>query len=1106
MIKTDLTEVDVCTNYISPAIEKAGWDMKTQVRREVVLTDGRIIVQGDKHHRGKRKRVDYILYHKANIPLAIIEVKVDKGAVDEGMKQALDYADILQVPFVFSSNGDGFLFHDKTISDEQAEKEISMDEFPSPEILWSKYLVNENIIEPDAIKIVDQDYHVSEGGMSLRYYQTNAINRSIEAVAKGQDRILLVMANGTGKTYTVFNIVWHLWKAGVKKRILFLADRKSILKQAMNGTFSPFGKDAMHMIKSHNIDMHSQVYFASYQRLTINEGTKKAYEALSKDFFDLVIIDECHRGSASEASAWREVLHYFSSATQIGLTATPKETRDVSNISYFGEPVYTYSLNQGINDGFLAPFNIIDIGIDDILKSEESLKDIIETEDGFPNPLNNDHIYLSEKRMQFVARKITEHLKETDRFAKTIVFCQSISHADSMRKALINENADLVSEHPNYVVKITSDDEVGKRELDNFTDVDERFPVIATTSKMLITGVDTRMVKLIVLDANVGSMTEFKQIIGRGTGINETKGKMHFSIMDFRKTSKLFEDHDFDSISELNRENVNENLVAGYDEKFVDKTGDGKSVEIIEDINDIQNNNTVLEVDSNTINTVHNPITIKDTVIPSAFDVELIAKEFAEQITNFDKETGQIVGILGGWGRGKTYFFKKVCDELNLVFDSKNGIKETDKSETETDTIISNFILIKFHAWKYQQTPAVWAHLYQVFIESYLGVGLIKKYWRIFMLNCMRKGHWNTWITSLCTIVFAILWYFWIPTNTKIYFLDSTIQFLGGFFAFVFLAIKISSFARFAKVPLKSLLNNFTDCPSYENLLGFQSEIQKEFKALLKSWIDVEKNNKKRILLFVDDIDRCSQDRMIDLVDALRVVLEDPEIISRMVVVLAADESKLKYAIKQKYREYSKEDGAKEIEHLKQLEKEYMDKLFIFCLKLPELNNEQRIEYLNKLIDEEGGVSDVSNKKSEKNSEEEPKQEAPSSVEEHPKPEVLESEEEIDFEEEIDLEDLIDSDDELDSEEQEKLMIQHVRITEEEMQYFQDSLKDMVNLSPRAIRIQYYRFLFARNLWLALNKTEFPYKQFLDGLFDVVNSDDKESAEIKYILEMVKAY
>jgi type I restriction enzyme R subunit len=536
--KKDLTERDICTKFINPALQNAGWNMRSQVREEVSFTDGRIIVQGKLYARGKSKRADYILYYKSNIPIAIIEAKDNKKPVGSGMQQALEYSEILQIPFVFTSNGDSFVFHDKTSTADQLEKEISLDSFPSPETLWSKYLKHNNLESPEAKEIVEKDYFLDDSGMSPRYYQQNAVNRTLEAVAKEQNRIILVMATGTGKTYTAFNIIWRLWKTGVKKRILFLADRNALLTQTKNGDFSPFGNDIMHIIKNRKIDKSYQIYFALYQGLTSNDEEKNAYKEFSPDFFDLVVIDECHRGSASEASAWRDVLTYFSAATHIGLTATPKETKDVSNMDYFGKPVYTYSLKQGIDDGFLAPYKVVRIttNVDEGWRPTKGLKDKYgnEIEDRIYNLKDYDRKLAIDERTQVVAQKITEYLKATDRYA------------NRMRQALINENADLVAKNWNYCVKITGDDEVGKQELDNFTDVEERFPVIATTSKLLTTGIDTKMVKFIVLESNIQSVTEFKQIIGRGTRIREAEGKVYFTIMDFRKATNIFARPDFD--------------------------------------------------------------------------------------------------------------------------------------------------------------------------------------------------------------------------------------------------------------------------------------------------------------------------------------------------------------------------------------------------------------------------------------------------------------------------------------------------------------------------------------------------------------------------------
>ncbi|SER19044.1 EcoAI/FtnUII family type I restriction enzme subunit R [Neolewinella agarilytica] len=547
MNKKQLSERDICTQFITPAVVAAGWNLRKQVREEVSFTDGRIIVQGKLYARGKQKRADYILYYKPNIPLVIIEAKANHRPVGDGMQQAMKYAEALQIPFVFTSNGDSFVFKDMTAG---TEREIKLEEFPSPTELWSKYLAHKGLEDESVREVVELPYYTDTSGMSPRYYQQNAVNRTIEAISTGQERILLVMATGTGKTYTAFNIIWRLWKGGLKKRILFLADRNVLLNQTKTGDFSPFGSDIMHIIKHRKIDKSYQIYFALYQGLTSNDESKNAYKEFSRDFFDLVVIDECHRGSASEASAWREVLDYFSSATQIGLTATPKETKDVSNIHYFGPPVYTYSLKQGIEDGFLAPYKVVRVTttIDDGWRPTQGLIDKYgqAVADRIYNLKDYDRNLAIDERTQLVASRITEYLKDTNRYDKTIVFCVDIDHANRMRMALINANADLAAEHPNYIVKITGDDEVGKQELDNFMDVEETFPVIATTSKMLTTGVDTKMVKLIVLDTNIGSMTEFKQIIGRGSRLREPEGKVYFTIMDFRKATNLFADPEFD--------------------------------------------------------------------------------------------------------------------------------------------------------------------------------------------------------------------------------------------------------------------------------------------------------------------------------------------------------------------------------------------------------------------------------------------------------------------------------------------------------------------------------------------------------------------------------
>lgn len=548
--KKDLSERDICTQFILPALKKSGWDIQTQIREEVSFTDGRIYVKGNKTTRGERKRADFILYYKPNIPIAIIEAKDNKHSIESGIQQGIEYSNILDIPVVFSSNGDGFLEHDKTLSSGQIEKRLSLDEFPTPHELWVRYKKYKGIVTQEQEKIASENYYFDGSERSPRYYQQIAINRTVEAIAKGQKRILLTMATGTGKTYTAFQIIYRLWKSGTKKRILFLADRNALIDQTKRGDFRHF-KDKMTVIKNKQIDKSFEIYLALYQGLTNYDEDKDAYREFSKDFFDLIVIDEAHRGSAAEDSAWREILDYFSNATHIGLTATPKETKEVSNTEYFGEPIYTYSLKQGIEDGFLAPYKVIRVGLNIDLEGwrpELGQKDTHGNtiEDKKYNPKDYDRNLVIYQRSETVAKKITEYLKKHDRFDKTIVFCIDIEHASRMRSALANENADLVKENSKYVMQITGDNEEGKRELDNFINPQERYPVIATTSKLMTTGVDAQTCKLIVLDSNINSMTEFKQIIGRGTRINEEYGKTFFTIMDFRNVTDKFADKDFD--------------------------------------------------------------------------------------------------------------------------------------------------------------------------------------------------------------------------------------------------------------------------------------------------------------------------------------------------------------------------------------------------------------------------------------------------------------------------------------------------------------------------------------------------------------------------------
>lgn len=545
-----LSERDICTKFITPAIQQAGWDIQTQVREEVSFTNGRIIVRGKLHSRGERKRADYILYYKTNIPIAIIEAKDNSYSVGAGMQQALNYAEILEIPFVFSSNGDAFLMHDRTGNAQSLEQELTLDHFPSPEDLWQRYCDWKGIVTEEAKATVEMPYYDDGTGRAPRYYQANAINKTIEAVAKGQQRVLLVMATGTGKTYTAFQIIWRLWKSGAKKRILFLADRNILVDQTKNNDFKPFGP-AMTKISKRQIDKAYEIYLSLYQAVTGNEEDKNIYKQFSPDFFDLIVVDECHRGSAAEDSAWREVLEYFNKATHIGLTATPKETKEVSSITYFGEPVYSYTLKQGIEDGFLAPYKVVRIDLDKDLQGWRPTAGQTDKrgqliEDRIYNQSDMDKTLVLEQRTQLVAQKITEFLRETDPYAKTIVFCDDIDHAERMRQALVNLNPDRVKENRKYVMRITGDENEGKAELDNFINPEERYPVIATTSKLMTTGVDAQTCKLVVLDQHIKSMTEFKQIIGRGTRINEDYGKFWFTIMDFKKATELFADKKFD--------------------------------------------------------------------------------------------------------------------------------------------------------------------------------------------------------------------------------------------------------------------------------------------------------------------------------------------------------------------------------------------------------------------------------------------------------------------------------------------------------------------------------------------------------------------------------
>ena len=554
--KKQMTEEDIKTQYITPAIT-AKWNIQ-KLTMETQITDGRINLKGNFAFREKPKRVDYLLYLSANNPIAVVEAKDNSHSVSAGLQQAMEYATMLDLPFAYSSNGDGFMEHDFLTG---KERELGMDEFPLEEELVARYKNGRNGgegITPEQERILEQPYFTSQNTYPPRYYQRIAVNRTVDAIAHGQNRLLLVMATGTGKTYTAFQIVYRLLKSGMKSKILYLADRNVLVDQSIQQDFEPLEKviHKLNVAKDDKTALTSyQVYFSLYQQLVGEDGQEHFSELFKPDFFDLIIVDECHRGSAKDDSAWRRILEYFNTATQIGMTATPKETRYVSNINYFGDPIYMYSLKEGIEDGFLAPFKVINIKTD-IGEGWRPLKGQL---DKYGNPIedriytNSDYDYtiVIEDRIEQVASEITKYLKTVNRMAKTIVFCATEDAAERMRVALVNHNADMVQKNPDYVVRITGSDDYGKKKLDYFISVAEPYPVIATTSKLLSTGVDCKMTKLIVLDEMIGSMTEFKQIVGRGTRIREKEGKTHFVIMDFRNVTRLFADPDWDGPVEI---------------------------------------------------------------------------------------------------------------------------------------------------------------------------------------------------------------------------------------------------------------------------------------------------------------------------------------------------------------------------------------------------------------------------------------------------------------------------------------------------------------------------------------------------------------------------
>ena len=545
--KKEMSEEDIKLQYITPAITSK-WD-RGEITMETQVTDGKINLKGNFVFREKPKRADYILYLNANNPIAIIEAKDNKHSISHGLQQAMTYAQMLDLPFAYSSNGDGFAEHDFLTG---KERQFGLDEFPTEAELVARFK-HESGMTPAQEMVIEQPYYSSQNTYPPRYYQRIAINRTVDAIARGQNRLLLVMATGTGKTYTAFQIVYRMLQSGLKRKILYLADRNILVDQSIQQDFAPLEK-VIHKINVAKDDKSTitshEVYFSLYQQLVGDDDKEHFSELFTPDFFDLIIVDECHRGSAKEESRWRRILEYFNSATQIGMTATPKETKYISNLSYFGEPIYMYSLKEGIEDGFLAPFKVINIMTDigDGWRPRKGQRDIYgnEIEDRIYTNSDYDYNIIIEDRIHQVASEITRYLKSTDRMAKTIVFCATEDAAERMRQALVNLNSDMVKENPDYVVRITGSDDYGKKKLDYFISVSAPYPVIATTSKLLSTGADCKMTKLIVLDEMIGSMTEFKQIIGRGTRLREKEGKTHFVVMDFRNVSRLFADPDWD--------------------------------------------------------------------------------------------------------------------------------------------------------------------------------------------------------------------------------------------------------------------------------------------------------------------------------------------------------------------------------------------------------------------------------------------------------------------------------------------------------------------------------------------------------------------------------
>lgn len=630
-----MTETDIRTKYITPSIQSAGWNIQKQIREEVHFTDGRIIVKGETVKRAKGKKADYILYYKSNLPIAIIEAKDNNHTVGDGMQQGLDYAEILDIPFIYSSNGDGFLEHDKTVIEGKVERELSMSQFPTPEELYQRYRIWKGLTEQEE-EIINQDYYYSPNGKTPRYYQEIAVNRVVESIAKGKNRQLLVMATGTGKTFTAFQIMWRLWRSRAKKRILFVADRNILVDDPMRRDFSPFGEKMVKINRGKfNIQKFSayEIFIGLYQSITGPEEYQKIFKQFPRDFFDLIIIDEAHRGSAGDDSAWREILEYFNSASQVGMTATPKQETGADNIEYFGNPIYSYSLKQGIEDGFLAPYRVVRVTLDSDVEGFRPYADQLdkygnEIPDEEYNLRDFDRRIVIDERTETVAKKITEFLQNIDKMSKTIVFCVDIDHAERMRQALVNENSEEVAKERKYIMRITGDNEEGKNELDNFIDPEKQYPVIVTTSKLLTTGVDAKTCKLIVLDTNINSMTEFKQIIGRGTRLDPDFGKYYFTIMDFRQATKLFADPAFDGPAFSTIENTED------EEIDIDSGTEIEDPDVIDDGVDEDETTVIIDVEP--------PIIEDGPTIPKKFYVNGIDVQVINETVQYYDENGKL--------------------------------------------------------------------------------------------------------------------------------------------------------------------------------------------------------------------------------------------------------------------------------------------------------------------------------------------------------------------------------------------------------------------------------------------------------------------------------